>query len=89
MLRYPHLILFIPGVIRAPYFQTYRIFAAGLGNEDSFRGMRDFCARDNHHFFRDTLIDKNTIALAHRDAILPSPLAIHARKLSSPKFASK
>ena len=89
MLRHPHLILFIPSVIRSPYFQTNRIFAAGLGDEDPFQGMRDFGARDDHDFFRDTFIDENTIAFAHCDPIFASSLAIHARKLSSAKFSSK
>jgi hypothetical protein len=51
--------------------------------------MRDFGARDDHDFFRDTFIDENTIALAHCDPIFASSLAIHDRKLSSVKFSSK
>src|ERR1044072_7526909 len=89
MLRHPHLVFLIPGVIRSPDFQTNRVFAAGLGDEDPFRRMRDFGARNDHHFLRDTFVNENTIAFAHCDAILPSSLAIHGRKLSLANLASK
>ena len=82
VLRYPHLVFFIPGVIRSPYLQADGVFAAGLGYENPFGRVRDLGPGDNHDFFGDALVDEDAITLAHGHSILSSSPLVHGAKLS-------
>ena len=79
----PHLVLVIPGVVRAPNFEANGIFAARLGHEDALGRMRNFRAGDDHDFFRDPLVDQNTVALAHGDAVFSFSPGAHGSTLPS------
>jgi len=89
MLRYPHLILFAPSVIRPPHFQSDCVFAAGLGNENSFSRMGNLSPGNDHDFFGNALVDENTITLAHSGSVFPFAFRIHAPKVSLANSSGK
>ena len=51
--------------------------------------MGNLGARDNHHFFRDSLVDENSIALAHARASFSSSPSVHGPKLPLLVLAGK
>ena len=85
MLGNPHLVLIVPGVIRAPDLETDRVFAARFGYENSLHRVRNLGAGDDHDLFRDPFIDQNPVALAHGHTIIFSRSSTaHGLKLPPP-----
>ena len=85
MLGHPHLVFFTPDIIGLPDFEPDGELAAGLGNENSFVGMRHIDACNDKDFFRNPFIDENAVSLPHRYPRVS--FSLHWRKVTIAKFA--
>ena len=86
-LRNPHLVFFIPGIIRSPDFKSNGVFATRFGNENPLVGVWNLDARHDEYLLGDAFVDQDPVALAHHCAAFPLPP--HEPRLPSPVSPGK